>query len=343
MRNAAGEWLGWGLGDVDPKVVEIQKFLAHKYSQRAGWLVATGVYDQATADIVAGLQDHYGVLVTAESRGCFNWATQVATGFTKPSKKLLPLAFTVEGHKSDMWRGPAADTAAILEKEGRVIHRPTGYNNGAIPFDNRSGENELYRRISQTVQDDGVQFPAGTPFFIFGFSQGAMIVTDLIINSLVGGDLAWRAKDCLGVLLIGNPSRSMGSVAPWSRAQAGPPENAGMEPRARLDLLGMTPPFPVMDVYRRGDIFADNEPGLEGRIKTAVYLAIARGDIFSNPFSICAQIAAAFTVPADYVMAIFEAIVSGVGFLGARPNPHYDPFNLDGGLQWARDRIAAAA
>ncbi|PQM51839.1 hypothetical protein C5U48_13020 [Mycolicibacter virginiensis] len=343
MRDGAGEWIGWGLGDVDPKVAEIQSFLARKYSNRAGWLVATGTYDQATADVVAGLQDYYGVPTTAETRGVFNWDTQKATGFVKPTTKLLPLAFTVEGHLSDMWRGPAADTAAILEKEGRVIHRPTGYNNGAIPFDNLSGEIELARRVGQTVQDDGVKFPAGTPFFVFAFSQGAMIATDFLIHHLTDGDLAWRAKDCLGFLLYGNPSRDKGAVAPWSRAQAGPPENAGMEPIARLDLLGIKPMFPVMNVYRRGDIFADNEPGIAGQIKAALYLAIGRGDIFSNPFSVCAQIAAAFTVPVDYVMGAFQAMVSGVGFLGARPNPHYDPFDITGGLDWARDQLALAA
>lgn len=341
MKGSNGKWIGWGLGDVDPKVAEIQKFLANKYSQRAGWLVPTGVYDQATADIVAGLQDYYKVPTTPETVGVFNYDTQKATKFIKPTPKILPLFFTVEGHLSDMWRGPVADTATILEKEGRVIHRPTGYNNGAIPFDNRSGEDELARRVSQTVQDDGVAFPAGTPFFLGGFSQGSIIVTDFLVNRMQPGcDLHWRAKDCLGVLMYGNPCRSRGSVAPWSRGQAGPPANAGMDPITRLDLLGITFPFPVMDVFRKGDIFADNEPGIEGQIKSAIYLAVARADIFSNPYSICAQIAAAFTVPVDYVFGAFMAIVSGVGFLAAGQNsPHYSPFNIDGGLNWARELL----
>lgn len=340
MKNDSGAWIGWGLGDVDPKVAEIQKFLAAKFASYAGHLVPTGTYDQATADVVAEMQRRYGLPAT----GVFDYASQVKSGFYKPAPKNLPLFFTVEGHQSDMFRGPVADTATILEQEGRVIHRPTGYNNGAIPFDNLSGENELARRISQTVQDDGVQFPAGTPFVIGGFSQGAIIVTDFIVNHLLPGcDLAWRAKDCLGVLMYGNPCRSKGSVAPWSRGQAGPAANAGMEPIARLDLLGITPPFPIMDVYRKGDIFADNEPGIEGQIKSAIYLAVARGDIFSDPFSICAQIAQAFVVPVDYVMGAFWAIVSGVGFLAAQPSPHYSPFNLDGGLNWVRERLAARA
>lgn len=341
MNGPDGKWQGWGIGDVDPKVAAIQKFLAGKFASYAGHLVPTGTYDQATADVVAEMQRRYDLPVT----GIFDWASQVKSGFYKPAPAappILPLFFTVEGHLSDMWHGPVADTATTLEKEGRVIHRPTGYNNGAIPFDNLSGENQLARRVGQTVQDDGVQFPAGTPFVIGGFSQGMIIVTDFLINHLISGDLAWRAKDCLGVLAYGDPSRSKGSVAPWSRGQAGPAANAGMEPIARLDLLGITAPFPIMDVYRKGDIFADNEPGIEGQIKSAVYLAVARGDLFSDPFSVSAQIAAAFTVPVDYVMGAFWAIVSGVGFLAAQPSPHYSPFDLTGGINWVRDLLTAA-
>lgn len=343
MKGDDGKWIGWGLGDVDPKVAEIQKFLAAMFASYAGELVATGTYDQATADAVAEMQRRYGLPVT----GIFNYASQLKSGFVKPvpaARPVLPLFFTVEGHLSDMWRGPVADTANILEREGKCIHRPTGYENGSIPFNNRSGTDELARRVGQQMQDDGVAFPPGTPFLLGGFSQGMIVVTDFLVNRLLGGDLAWRAKDCLGVLAYGNPNRSAGSVAPWSRAQAGPPGNAGMDPQVRLDLLGIVPPFPVMDVYRKGDIFADNEPTTAGKIKSAIYLAVARGDLFSDPFSVCANIAAAFTVPVDYVLGAFQAIVSGIGFLAAgEHSPHYSPFDIGGGLEWARQRLTAQA
>ena len=340
MKNADGAWIGWGLADVDPKVAEIQKFLAGKFASYAGQLVPTGVYNQDTADAVAEMQRRYGLPAT----GIFDYTSQVRSGFYKPAPAappILPLFFTVEGHLSDMWHGPVADTATILEHEGRVIHRPTGYQNGSIPFDNASGENELTRRIGQEVQDDGVRFPPGTPFLIGGFSQGMIIVTDTIINAMQPGQvLAHRAKDCLGVLAYGNPCRSKGSVAPWSRGQAGQPANAGMDPIQRLDLLGITTPFEIADVYRKGDIFADNEPTREGQIKSAIYQAVARGDLFSDPYSICAQIADAFKAPWDFVWNSFLAIVSGIGFLASGDhNPHYSPFNIDGGLNWCRDLV----
>lgn len=325
MKNAQGAWVGWGLGDVDPKVVAIQTFLAHKFHSYAGSLVATGIYDAATAAAVATMQTNYGL----PSTGIFDYASQVKSGFTKPTPKPRVPFFTVEGHMSDMWAGPAAGTAEVLEAEGRVTHFPTGYNSQAIPFDNKSGEVELTNRVNTFA-------PAGTKFVIAGFSQGSMVVTDYLINELIGSD---REKDCLGVLLYGNPSRSKGSVAPWSRAQAGPPENAGMEPQYRLDLLGLKPAFPIMDVYRKGDMFSDNEPTEEGALKSACYEAIARSNIFSQ-FSIATEIAQAFMKPVDFVIGVFEAIFSALGFLANQSgNPHYSPFNLDGGIGWCRSLL----
>jgi hypothetical protein len=154
-----------------------------------------------------------------------------------------------------------------------------------------------------------------------------------------GQELAWRTPDILGRLAYGNPTRQTGSVAPWSIAQGGPITNSGLDPLRRFGLPGnpWASPFIVMDVFRKGDIFADNEPTLEGKVKAAIYQLVARGDFFSNPASIVAQVANAFVVPLDFVWAAFEAIISGLGFLVRQgDNPHYSPFNIDGGLNWLR-------
>ena len=255
-----------------------------------------------------------------------------------------PLVFTVEGHLSNMFAGPVADTATQLEAEDICHHQPIGYNNGAIPFDNKSGVDQLDRLFGQSKMDNGVPFPLGTKYVLSGFSQGMIVVTDFIVNSLQPGQLhAPRMKDCLGLLAYGNPCRTAGSVAPWSVAQAGPRENFGLDPLIRLDKLGIQLPFPVMDVYREGDIFTDNEPTEAGELKAAVYQAVARGDILSNPYSICAQLAQLFTVTFAEVWAIFVAITSGVRFLATgNTNPHYSPFNITGGKDWVRSLLLAA-
>lgn len=344
MNGPDGKWIGLGIGDVDPKIAEIKAFMRAKFASYCGNLNDSPVFGEPLQAAVQEMQRRYGLPDT----GIINYATQVKMGFIKkppptgPSAR--PLFFSVEGHLSNMWEGPVADTGAALEREGHCFHQPIGYNCGALPFDNASGSNELARMFGQGVLDSGVPFPLGTKYILAGFSQGAIVVTDFIANFLQPGQVHDpRAKDCLGVLMYGNPCRSRGSSAPWSRGLAGPPQNAGLDPYTRLDVLGISPPFPVMDVYRKGDIFADNEPGGVGELKSAVYQAVARMDLFSNPYSLVAQIAEGFNAPMDFVWEIFQAIVSGVTFLATKPSPHYAPYNLTGGIDWARGLLTASA
>lgn len=246
--------------------------------------------------------------------------------------KTLPLFFTVEGHSSDMFYGPVADTATQLEREGRCHHLPTWYNNGAIPFDNQSGVNELARRIGQTTQDNGVPFPAGTKWMLGGFSQGMIVVYDFIEQQLMPGKpLAWRMADCVGFLQYGNPCRATDFTG-----------THGLDPYKRFGLPGCVPELPnVKEVWRRGDIFAENTDDQAGQIKAAVYEAVARGDIFTTPLSLAFQVMKVASAPFTMVMPIVQAIISGVSFLADNPNPHYSPYDISGGLDWARGRLAA--
>lgn len=328
------KWVGWGLGDVDPKVAEIKAFLRRRYASYAGNLNDSPVYTQELADVVSEAQRRLGLPVT----GIYDYATQVKTKFVVKAPAILPIFFSVEGHLSNMFAGPVADTGAQLEREGRVKHQPIGYDNGALPFDNQSGEDELARLFFAPVLDNGTPNPVGTKKIIGGFSQGAMVVTDFLIKRLQGTE---REGEVLGVLQYGNPCRDKGSVASWSIPQAGSIQNYGMEPKFRLELMYPNHPFPVADVYRKGDLFADCEPGLDGDLKRACYEAIARSDFFGNQWSIAARLAEAFGKPVEFVIAVFQAIFSAIGFLASGDgNPHYSPFNIDGGLNWARTLLS---
>src|SRR5262249_41748942 len=123
----------------------------------------------------------------------------------------LPIIFTVEGHLSNMFIGPAADTATQLERQGVCHHKPIGYNNGALPCDDGSGINELVNQLSRSQIEGppGVMwdFRPGTPWGISGFSQGAEIVSAFMMDHILTGDLSWRLKDFRRGLAIGNPRR----------------------------------------------------------------------------------------------------------------------------------------
>lgn len=339
-----GKWVGYGLGDDDPKVAELKAFMRRKFASYAGGLADTTLFDDAMVAAVKELQARYGIPVT----GIINYATQVKMGFLAPAApSTRPIMVTVEGHLSDMFRGPVADTAAQLERDGVCWHQPIGYNNGAIPFDNDSGVREVARIVGSTVLDNGRPFPAGTPWSLGIFSQGAIVGFDFYTRYLQPGQpLAWRAKDLRGVLAYGNPCRQAGSIAPWALGEAGSTSSHGLDPLRRFGLPGLPagPSHPWVDVWRKGDIFTDNDDSKAGDVKAAVYQAVARGDLFSDPFSLAAQIADLFTVSFDSVIGIVLAIASGVGFLATgERNPHYSPFNIDGGIAWMRDRLTRAS
>jgi hypothetical protein len=273
--------------------------------------------------------------------GEFDAITASRAGYAPPAPGLRPIMFTVEGHTANMFAGPVADTGRQLEAEGLCHHQPIGYNNGPIPFDNASGVNELVRLVGSEVMDNLVPFPKGTPWSLGGFSQGGIVICDFYFDYLAPGKpLDWRTPDLKGVLAYGNPGRQTGSIADWARPWIKENGTQGLDPRRRFGLSGYPnkPDFWV-DVYRGGDIFAENSNDKASEIKAAVYQAVARADFFSNPFSLAAQIADMFGEPVNEVLGIVMAIVSGVTFLGDTPNPHYSPYDISGGVVWMRNRL----
>ena len=353
--DANGNWIGLGVGDVDspgtPRtapnwhaVTLLTGTLARKYQ----WARDLGViqqpnYDTITAAAVQEFCQRTGLPTVLDPQGhpVANLAVRKRLGSYPPPAPILPLFFTVEGHSSDMWHGPVADTAAQLESEGLCRHQPIGYNDNTIPFDNRSGVSELARLVGATVMDNGVPFPAGTPWVLGTFSQGGIVGYDFYANYLAPGKpLEWREEHRLGTLSYGNPCRATDSIAQWAAGQISKTGTHGLDPYKRFGLTGC-PALPpnFMDDYREGDIFAENGDDYAGSVKAAVYQAVARGDVFSNPFSLAAQIADMFQAPVKEVFAIIMAIISGVVFLGDNPNPHYSPYDITGGVNWVRSLL----
>jgi hypothetical protein len=319
-------------GETGPDITRWQEWFQRAYKFYAP--PVTGVFDDDSVAATKEMQRRLGLNQT----GHFNIQTAKASGYIE-----TPLFFTVEGHMSNMFAGPVADTATQLEAEGLCHHLPTGYNNGAIPFDNQSGVDELARRLGQTVQDNGVRFPAGTPFVLGGFSQGMIVLYDFMEQHFSpGGDLEWRKDDCLGYLFYGNPCRAKNS---------GPIKDGshGLDPYKRFGLDGCYPqPDNVYEVWREGDIFAQNTDDLKGQLKASIYEAVARGDFFSNPYGLVSELLSQMgaVVTQNYFelltfgIGVVQAIVSGVVFLADNPNPHYSPYDIEPGKAWVRNLLS---
>ena len=333
-----GAWVGWGLGDWshnpdgtdrDNTVRRAKDFMRRMYRSYAGGLADSNKFDQQMQDTVLEMQRR---LVLDQKLtpgkylpGVLDLPTQYAMGFKKPPPPKRPVCVSVEGHLSNMFFGPVADTFTRLEAEGLCRHQPTGYENGAIPFNNQDGVNALDENIRLRV-------PGDVDLVIGGFSQGMIVVHDYLEQH----GIPPRLK---GVLMYGNPNRKLGSVAPWARQWVRNPDTHGLDPYKRfgpdgvdLDAAGV----PYADVWREGDIFAQNGEDQASQMKAAIYEIVARGNFTRGADSIIAEVAHTFGQPFSSAWAIFQAIAGGIGFIAKHPNPHYDPFDITGGVDWVR-------
>lgn len=329
-----GVWVGWGLGDNsghDFTVRDAKSYMRRMYASYCSDLADTNLFDQAMQDHVEQMQQRLaagGQLTWGQFiLGVLDITTQYAMGF---KHKPLPVFITVEGHMSNMWAGPVADTATQLMAEGICVHQPTGYKNGDIPFNNKDGVSELQENFALRSGTGNV--------YLGAYSQGVIVLHDWLAQYGVSS----RIK---GILMYGNPCRQAGSVAEWARPWVERPELHGLDPYKRFGkTVILDGVVPHVDVWREYDIFAQNGDDEEGQMKAAVYEAVARGDFFSNPISLASLIFKLFsnfsmTYILGFIYEVMMASGSGIKFLADNPNPHYAPYDITGGKNWMRGVI----
>lgn len=333
--RVGGVWVGWGLGDNstgDFTVRNAKAFMRKKFPSYAGGLADTNAFDQQMLDAVWEMQRRYFESGRLHApTGILDLDTQVVMGFKKAAPPVRPVLFTVEGHMSDMFQGPCAETARILESEGVCRWQPVGYNNTALPFDNASGQNELRRLLSDTVL-----LPPGTPWGMAIFSQGGIVGSKFFLEDVrpESGALHWRFKDFRGCLAHGNPYRENSVIADWV------PDPPRPNTQGISDVRMTNTPANWKEVARHGDLYAENTVDDAGEDKTAVY-KIVQNQWWGGPDSIFMQVFEIVQRPAQEVIAMIQAITSGVMFL-ANMTPH-GGYDLGPGIEFMRSRLATAA
>lgn len=247
-----------------------------------------------------------------------------------------PIIFTVEGHASNMWFGPTASVASTLQSQGVAYWQPVGYDVNALPFNNKSGVDELVRMLSATAMDNGTPFPPGTPWGIIGFSQGSMIVSDFMAQHVLSGDLNWRLKDFKRGLCFGNPRRETNKEVAWAQN----PTKPGTEGIMGAGGLFVTTGTPIEKLWaehaNKGDMFAENGEDKEGLNKTAIAKIITENSWFGGQAAILARVLKLLGNPTGESIPAIMAMVSAIMFLAANPNPHYSTVAEPGDVSWMR-------
>lgn len=248
-----------------------------------------------------------------------------------------PIIFTVEGHMSNMWFGPCADNARLLQAQDVAYWQPVGYESNKLPFDNPSGVRALSDLFSRDVLPDGTPFPPGTPCGIEGFSQGAMVVSDFLEQQVLppSAPLHWRLKDIKRTLCLGNPRREFGKCVPWSPKL--PPSNTGgIMTHREFVTTGTELQGRHAENCNDGDMFSVNTNDKAGWDKEAIAKIITENSWIGGQAAIFTRVMALMgNVPGEAIPAI-RALINAIMFLASNPNPHYSTIAEPGDIEWMR-------
>jgi peptidoglycan hydrolase-like protein with peptidoglycan-binding domain len=223
VKDAAGHWVGLGLGDVDPKVALIKQKLRDKYQWARDWkppLVVDNTYDPALATAVAEFQRRVGLPQT----GIMNAASQnrlgVAVNPSPPPPAYRPIWFySAPGSGASWWVGPSFDTGQWCKDVLHINHQPIGFPMGGymglMGGDPSLSYNEVIaaegaelERLLDTNPD--INNP-DVEFWFSGYSQSADGMEDALVRLFGdGGKYAHLRSRINGTLMFGNPSRQPG-------------------------------------------------------------------------------------------------------------------------------------
>jgi len=145
MKGPDGKWIGFGLGDVDPKVVRLQHRLLAAFPKNSQaktlGVVESGRYDQATADAVRNIQPFFDLPAT----GVADAATQRALGVVEGPAPAPVLEhrkiwiFTAPGSGADWNVGPSFEVGEMVtgnrpgdpeRRSLRINHQPLAFEKG---------------------------------------------------------------------------------------------------------------------------------------------------------------------------------------------------------------------
>lgn len=353
-----GQYVGIGEGDESDEVAKIIVYMRKMYTP-ARTTIAEGTR-KVTAAVTVEIKREQGVFVTQGKLalgsfiyGVINLATKYASGYLKAPAKTLPIFFTFEGHMSNMFFGPTASCASLLEAEGLCHWKPASYNSNKLPFDNPSGVKVLFDFLASNQIEgppvdpnnpDGPKimwdFGPDVPWELEGFSQGSMVVSEGLqqLPNHANPVVRARAKTLRRSLCLGNPKRAKDSIAPW----ADNPPNAGTSGifvHSQFVTKGTWLDGIHEENANDNDMFSENTDDKTGWDKEAIAKIICENSWSGGPVSILARVMALFGNPTGEAFSAIKAAFDAIMFLASNPNPHYSTIAEPGDIIWMREGL----
>lgn len=357
-----GPYVGLGEGDRSPEVVVAKAKLKSKFRPARETLDDSDEFTPAlTAEVIRvqdvytkeGIARHPGVLHYL--RGVINREFKFDIGMLQRQPANLPIQFTLEGHLSNMFFGPCAQTASAVQAEGKAHWKPVWYKNDDIPFKNKLGVEAMYAQLSSTWiegppvdlnQPDGPKimwwFGPEVPWSLIAFSQGAMIACEFMWKYVLPKDapLHYRLKTLKRGLMFGNPRRAKDAVCSWAQSPPSPGTHGIMDKLFDAHQYKFDDGRPLADVWAEHpndeDMFAEVSDDEMSKNQTAIAQIICEGNFTGGPNAIWRRVLSVFGNPFGGTFNIIKSIYDAIMFLAANPNPHYSTFATEGDIAWAR-------
>lgn len=234
-----GVWVGWGLGDDNPKVQLMKRHLKAKFSY-ARALDDSTLYDETMVSVVSEMQGRYGLPVT----GIMNYESQAKCGFVKtvPSAPAFEFRniwfYSAPGSGAPWWVGPSFETGKWCADVLKLNHQPLGYPIGGYMgllggdpglsyvevTEALGAELEHQLDINPHVQAALTNVKAGRAtdieFWFSGYSQSADGMEDALVRLFGDGGKYELLRDRInGTLQFGNPSKAKTGIARKVRPQ----------------------------------------------------------------------------------------------------------------------------
>ena len=353
MAYAGGVYIGLGEGDRSPEIVKLKALLKRKFTPARNTLDDPDLFTPAlTTEVIRvqavytteGPDKHPGV--PHYRRGIVNVEFKYDVGLIPRPPAIKPIILTVEGHMSNMWIGPCAQTASTLEQQGVCHWKPVGdWDTQALPFNNGSGVEALYRQLSRTAIEgpvvDGrvIMWPFGpeVPWGGIGFSQGAMVWCEFMWKYVLPprAPLHWRLDGFRRGLMFGNPRRAKNAICSWA-INPPDPDTSGIMLNRLFDAHAEGIGDRWAENANDDDMFAEVKDDESGRNQAAIARIVTENSWTGGPTAIFSRAMAVLGNPLGGAFGVGSAIVDAVMFLAMNPNPHYGTFATAGDIEWMR-------